>query len=882
LESSTDHFPQKKLAAFFFESSIEAIIGLLFLLLIPSDVKNQWILGYSLPRVVLIAIFLAAGFCSLWAFIALIKKSSRIAKIWSWLESKPNLIFLIRFFAVLILFSLLLVITNPSIRFGNWRAQLERLLPLIWYLILLCLQTILLFKFRAKQVDGSSFIQFIKQNRPWIVLFAIILSLLLVLWGIIGLTGVGVKGDWGLWVETGVPILSRQVFWILCVVLVIQILNKIFHNKFQKIKFFNWLSQHQDTWICISIWLFTILIWTLIPQKSNYFFPGPYAPNYEFYPYSDASAWDLAGQNVLIGQGFANGNVSFDHLGLCAFLAMLHALVGQNYSHIVTAQIVLFAAFPVIFYGLGKSIHGRYLGIFLAGLSIIHEVNAFACENILNLSHSKMLMTEFPTGLGLIILSLCLFLWARNHPEKNMGYLLPVGGILAILILLRFNTVGMPVAVIAGIILILWRKWKQVLIASCLVLLSFTMVLSPWMIHSWQATGSPFFFAGKVSNIFNPDFRTPTKVEPTPTPTNLTQSLDPSTELNNQNPQISNPVSDIEQTPGTGEIILNHFVHNFVTSVMILPATPYFYDLNQIIYEVNPFWDRSSSGPWFGEISVLEGIFILFNLIILSLGFSYAWRRWRLAGLIPFGIYAAFNLFLAVARTSGGRYIVPIEWVVLLYYGLGIYQIGISLIHLMGIKLDQTGKAGNQVPMNIRKGLLLMLPFFLFVLTMTIMDQAIQPRYADLSKSEVVEKIASDGLLEGSDLDINELRTFIKSQDAEAYFGRSLYPRYYLSGEGEYSSSKTVYSHFAFPRISFLLIGPFDNKAVLLPLTEMPEYFPQAADVLVVGCKNQTIRKNNIDAFLVIVEGVQGNVIYTRAPHVPLSCPLADPVAIEK
>ena len=885
MNNTYDSFPQNKLIAFFFGSSIEAIIGLLFLLLIPSDIKNQWILGYSFPRVVLISIFLLFGSFSFWMVLDLRKKSTLVEKTWIRLESLPCVMPLILCLSIFTLLFVVLVTLNPAIRFGNWQAHLERLLPLIWYIGFLSFQIILLLRFKAAHCTWSTLKQFIKKQRSGIIIFSIITSLLSTLLGFILVTGVGAKGNWGLWVEAGVPLLAKQVFWILCAALAINVICEFQKDKKIKSKSLTWFVQHQDLWICGSIWLVAFLVWTQMPLKSNYFFPGPYAPNYEFYPYSDASTWDKNGQIALIGQGFANGYLGMDHLGLSAFLAMLHVIVGQDFSHIVTAQLFVFAAFTVFLYWLGKSFHSRYLGLFLAGLSIIHQVNTLASENILNLSHAKMLMTEFPTGLGLIILSLCLFLWARNQPEKNMGYMLPIGGLLAILLLLRFNMLGMPLAILAGIILILWRKWKQAVLASSLVLLSFIIVLSPWMVHSWQATGSPFFFMGKVSSVFDADFRSPPNAIPTPTSTPSASSQflghDQDSQLtasNEKGAKLSKTIIFADDTPGTSEVILNHFVHNFVTSFLILPVSPYFYDLEQIIFEVNPFWDRSSRGAWYGEITFLEGLFIFINLVIFSLGMSYAWKHWKLAGFVPFGVYVAFNFFLAVARTSGGRYIVPIEWIVILYYGLGVFQIGLCFINLLGIKLVRVKEDKEMARVNIKKGIFMVLPFFLFVLIMTIMDQSIPPRYESLTKSEVIDKIAAAGTLEGSEITIDELRTFIQSPDSVAYFGRNLYPRYYIGGEGEYSSSKTVYSHFTFPRIGFLLIGPFENKAVLLPLSSMPDYFPHAADTLVVGCVNQTIRKDSIDAYLVIVMNGNESMIYTRDPEVPLVCPFADPL----
>jgi hypothetical protein len=79
------------------------------------------------------------------------------------------------------------------------------------------------------------------------------------------------------------------------------------------------------------------------------------------------------------------------------------------------------------------------------------------------------------------------------------------------------------------------------------------------------------------------------------------------------------------------------------------------------------------------------------------------------------------------------------------------------------------------------------------------------------------------------------------------------------------------------------VIGPFEPKyttfsgvaQALLPLTSTPAYFPNAADVIVIGCRH--IKPIYVDAALVIVLGQQPK-IYLRQPGAPLVCPLPEPV----
>lgn len=879
IHEQPDLFHEKKLSFYFFLAGIEAILGIIILLLIPADIKNQWLFGYSFNRIILFFLFLMAGFISFFMAHGAVKKKTWLMKAWHRLRSIPHGIAFFRFFSALLLILLFAIVLTPSIRFGIRQVQLERLLSLIWFLILVSVQTILLINFWSNEINWRNLIRFPEKQGVSIIFFILSLSLIILAWSVIGLTGVGVEGNWGLWVEAGVPILLKQILFLLSLVVVLStglsLLMKI--CRLRRSSFVHWANQNQDILISIALWVITFSLWVTYPIQNSYFFPGPSAPNQQFFPFSDAATWDLHGQNALIGQGFANGDVAHNHLGLSAFLAILHLIVGQNYTSIISAQLIFFALFPVFLYLLTKAMHSRPAGLFIAGLAIVHQLNSFASENIINLSHAKLLMTEFPTGLGLVLLAFLLYFWAQNKPENNLGYLIPIGGILSILILIRFNLLAMPFAVAAGIVIILWGKWKKAIYAVALLGLSSLITLSPWMIHSWQITGSPLFFMGRASAIFDADFRAPPKADPSPSSFKLPENSQ-SFSMVNYHPQFSKQPtgsSHSADTPTTSEAIINHFVHNFVTSVLILPASPYLYDLEAIIHDVSPFWDRSR-GPWYGDINLSEGIFIFFNLVILSLGLSLAWKRGKIAGLIPLGILVAFNLFLAVARTSGGRYIVPIEWAIYLYYGLGVFQIAVWVLKLFGIKISINSDHPIITKVSIKMGVFLTLPFVLFVASMVVMDQMIPSRYEQLSKIELLEKVVDENLLDGSDIEINDLRVFLDMPGTEGYFGRNLYPRFYLPGQGEYSSSKTVFAHYDFPRLGFILIGPFENKTVLLPLINAPTTFPHAADTLVIGCANQTNPLISIDALLVIVQNSDGSFVYLREPDVPLSCPFPE------
>ena len=914
---------RKKITGYFLLAALEALLGSIYLLAIPSDPKNQWLWGYSLSRMILFAGFLLVFIISFW----LVHRSWRNT---DWVEGFSKKIFTsdqnrirLLHLASLGLFLTSTILLIPPDRFGIWKNYLERVLPFVWYLALLCLQTTVILIYQEKGLHWGNFSNRIKEHRSTLLPSALTFAGLLSLWGGITLTGIGVRGNWGLWREAGVPILPSQIWTILAILAIWQILIRSIYKQGDNptAPFWRWLLQHKLAILSFGIWLLTFLLWATPPIQRDFFFPGPYPPDDAFYPFADSASWDVYGQFALIGEGFANGNAFADHSGLAGFEAILHLLIGQNYSALVVLQILLYAIFPVILYRLGRSFHSSSVGIFLAGLGIFRELNAFASGDMINLSHAKHLLTEFPVGLGLAAISLMLFLWFRKEPHKNTAYILPIGAVLGILILLRFNTLILPFAVFAGILLVYWRNWKDAFKATLLMVLAILIVLSPWMWRSWKIAGTPFFFSGVPSAILNENFRAPPAPEPTLEPLS---SFDPIPEANkvlsvkysvNKNITIKRKDSAIENLPklknhlapggvlaaGDGDestfasslieenpptvplTVLNHFAHNLVTSVLILPTNPLFHDLKDTIYEASPYWNKFEQ-PWTGNLPLLAGLGLFINLGLISLGIGTSWKKWRLAGLVPLGIYLVYNFSTALARTSGGRYIVPIGWVVLFYFSLGLIQLVCWGSAFFGLNLKSKEYPPAQKVLAYKKGFLVLLPFLLFVSAMTIIDQSTPQRYPELGKFEVYEKLLSENLLAETDISYQELNLFLEDAEARAYFGRNLFPRYYEIGKGEDTAQKTAYSREDYPRVGFTFIGPFGVGQAVLPLSQPPLYFPHAEDIIVIGCKRKGWTHAitfSLDALMVIFPGEDETLVYTRDPMAPLHCPLSEPVCDE-
>lgn len=894
----------KSLSVYFVLALFGALLGLTYLLTIPSDPKNSFAFGYSASRLVLIVFFFAvvigAGIFALksWRNLQWTQKIDALffanSKIAAWALGISSAAFL-----VFGLFSLM-----PLYCFGHFAAYAERLRPAIVFAVQLSFQTAVLILCRIGRLRWKLLAQEIRTHRLTLWIAAGCMFTFGALWIAVSRTGIGIRPmPQTNWYESGVPVLAIQVVMAALIAVAVTGLMIWLSGKLYKRQTFPKIGGIREAktniLLSITIWALTAFLWCQAPLPPNNFFaPGPYPPDNAYLPYSDAASFDMSAQYALFGKGIAGGNTYKGHSAYLGFLTFLHLLAGQDYSLLVTWQVVIFAIFPMIVFWIGKALRGRFLGLFMAGMVIMQELNAIASGGCLNLSHSKLLMTEFPTRIGLAALILLLILWLRK-PDRNVAYALPAGGVLGILIMLRYNTLIMPFAVIAGTLIVYGKNWRMWLKSAVMLFVAMGIVISPWMWRSWQRSGNPFFFAPKLVYRIRAEFQEVPESMPTaddpisgveledefPTPAPELENTAPS-----QPPEFTAdapppPLAQINRD-GNYYQISSHFVHNLITNLFILPTRPIFEFLPDAIadgslYESVPFWQNLYTG-WLTDLSPIDLIGIIINLMLLSLGIGAAFRKWKWAGLIPLGVLLTYHLSTALVRDSGGRYIVPVDWIVLLYFALGLMQLAHwGLVYLGFIKnphksakpvLSEAEVSASQT-LSPHVALLLTLPFFIYTLSMIVLDQAMPQRYTALSKGEVIERLTQAGVLDQTSFDAITLAQFLNHPDARAVYGLNLYPRFFAQNQGLH---RGIYLDHPFPRLAFTMITASGPEYVLLPLDTSPQTFPHGTGVIVIGC--QSVDRRGlwyIDALLVASLGEYPS-IYTRAHAASLSCPLSE------
>ena len=276
------------------------------------------------------------------------------------------------------------------------------------------------------------------------------------------------------------------------------------------------------------------------------------------------------------------------------------------------------------------------------------------------------------------------------------------------------------------------------------------------------------------------------------------------------------------------------------------------------------------------------GFFLILNLLLIALGIGVGWKSARFSGLVPLGVFLFYNLANAFARTSGGRYLVPIDWIVLFYFALGLFQIVLWGMALFGFKddrdMENISMGQNDLDgaswtwKSLKKASWIILIFLFIGASIPLSGQFFPKRYPAQTQTELLAILEQEGYLQEMGFDKALLDTLSTQSTAfRAINGRALYPRYFRDNEG-IPKEHYPYTVMGFPRIAFVMIGPNGENSVILPQDEVL-YFPNASDVIVLGCQEGVY----VDALAVVVIEEQ-KVVYVRQPPSPIQCPLQQPV----
>ena len=867
----------KPIPLFFSLLTVVSLICGYTLFKIPSDQKNAFILGLSLERVVMLAFFLLIALASLIGAIIFNINQQKNASLEASILACKEQIKRIASVTAVLSGGLLLM---PDYRFGQFSAYFHRLRPFLFLLFWVGFSaTLILIVF----LDSNIFKR-IKDDcrqitgKPFFIFLGLFLLTILFIYG----SGWGIVAGKEAWYGNAVPVESLQIVLIIGFLLLLS----PFMTKIGRVKLFR-----NRAFLFFLIWGIAAFTWSMAPMQAHFFAPGPYPPNYEYYPYSDALLNDVAAQTAVYGLKFYHGTLVLKPF--VTFVIYLCTLLSGNQMNLtLLIQSAIFAVLPAILFLFASDLGGLFSGFLAAALMIFQEWNALHTTQILTI-HSRLEMSEFLAEVLFAAFAYFIFKWFRQG-RKQTYFAAAAGGVLGLLIYTRFNFVAMIPAIILFGGIVFHKKIKRGIRDLLIFLLSFVICISPWVVRSYHITGT---IAPEILDSFKSVV--------------VEQRLKPITETSEISVENKEPVQataepvlqqHTEATPAIGkqieketetqlksfslipdeirlkvhpliDTIGNHFFHNLFSIAFILPVQIQFDDLNHLYTAEDSVW----RDHWNGSLSAGQILFLIINLILISIGLNLLWKKESWAGLSAAYLLIVYAAGLGLARTSGGRYIVPMNWGVLLIYSIGLAVILKKITPIRTDLVTGSTEISNQTIGIGDFGKLVLITgiFFMAYFSMILIEKNTSPSIPSENELIVTEKMKETF----PDQDWTKAETQLREGKMRLFQGVALYPRFYYFNQGEHGTDK-AYAYQLYSRIIFKILFDNGESDIVLPLDKFPDTFPDQSSVAVIGCLEPG--SSYIKGIAVIGQTPDGKEFhYLRSPMKEIACPIPEPVCPE-
>jgi len=611
----------------------------------------------------------------------------------------------------------------------------------------------------------------------------------------------------------------------------------------------------------LGIWIIAIISWNNSPLEPNYFIDIPRAPNYQLYPSSDALKYDVQALDLLNGGGMRPNSLQSGvdfiyHPAHSFFLAVLHAISGDGYQEILFPQIVILSLIPVLLYKLGALIHNRFSGLVISALYIVRERNALFLGRRITVSNAKSLMTE-PWAILLFLLFLyLLLLWVKSENHKPW-LIISAGGAFGVLVLVRMEVLAMlPVIGLLGLFqfrrkLTIW--FRGVGLAGISILL----VITPWMIRNYQVEGvfgldKAYYVRWNINRYLDYLFPARESREDSEIMQGAEHGLSPGAGKNAA--RIVGFPADSQITISQEEPPTSYFLDDLINS---LQQTVYYLPNNhqplltlgslgllgpdsKLSHEdyleqyvnVLPYWKYG----WDGKLIPRSYLPLIVSLGLISYGLSRLKKGELWIPLLFLSLLLTQSAVYAALSGSGGRYIAIVDWIPLVFYGIGLSAAvskGLSLVSNSSLNFSEEEVSVKKQPIDQVKANW----YSILALGGVLVAGLILPISEILIPSPYTEdalEIKIDLLQEEHGL---SLPTSNKNKEVILY-GKVLYPRYFRAGDRMEDDRKGTIPDYSYQRVEFYLVGS-QNGWVTLPVTSELDYFPHGSEVLILADKEK-------------------------------------------
>lgn len=827
---------------------VESIIAAAILINLPSDTGG--FLGLSPLRWLLLSAIILPGIICLILSLPTTRNHLRI-QFPDMDEPKAAMFIAMLIFIAILLMQLIFLLEDlyTGTGFYAYHAYAQRLSPVLVLYALLCFQSAGYLIFKKRQ--NFKFLP--ASEKPFLTSWGLTFFGLILLAALIAVNRLGLDPDPIGWGAPTVPLLEWQI-WLAVVVC---LLYRWFRNTlfFQRIS--GWLKDHPilSNWmISLAIWVFALFLWVSQPVPPGFFATSPRAPNFEIYPFSDAAFYDFHAQTLLIGEGYRGESIPPRPLYIL-FLAVTHLLVGQDYSQVILIQTGLLALFPVVTYWITRKLSSGVVGLVVSLFIILREWTSIVSTPFTSdISNSKLLFADLPAALMISLVLLLTIHWLQNPGKVISG--LMAGGFLGISLLIRTQIIILLPVILLFYLLVCTRnrlplrKWVLPII---LFIFGFTLAVAPWLSRSYRITGQ-FVFD-------HPESQTRVMAQRYYPDVELTDfDRKPGESTGEYNKRLSAAIRDqiLTHPDQVIHFMASHFLNSEIANLQIFPVRFSITSIDELVKPQHAFWEE-----WHGKANPRQLAVMLLNLAVLSAGMVYLVKINTWLGILPLIFNLAYHFSNAAARNSGWRYLLPADWIFLLYFAAGLF----ALIMLGTDFVKHTGKPADEksTSLPVFKLSAILLSVFLIGCLPLFAEKAF-PRLYPIATVENTRQ----SLNESADrlpIEVRDgLRSLLQDPQVVVMNGRMLYPRYYGEKEGEEKTGKTGYAPLPYARYVFLVAGNPEGT-VIFPQTRADLPLRNAGDVILAGCMDGLAVK----ARLVVLPGVEPSA-FSAEPPVAWNC----------
>ncbi len=219
-------------------------------------------------------------------------------------------------------------------------------------------------------------------------------------------------------------------------------------------------------------------------------------------------------------------------------------------------------------------------------------------------------------------------------------------------------------------------------------------------------------------------------------------------------------------------------------------------------------------------------------------------------------------------------FILPADWITLIYYSIGIMQISYIVSDLLAGRSSIAKKDHQELRIDyqishsasvIGFGVL----FLAIGVLLTYGNKLFTRNAVAPTRGQLIQLLQKNRALTGTSLTDSDIEHFLLEDNAVLLGGQALYPSFFAANTGVLNYYWRSFESKPYDRLVFYMIGA-QSLGVVLPIETKSLSLPDGADVIVLGCKTEN---GDIEALSVLVTSTDQPILYAREPFPELTCP---------